>query len=114
MDNNNQDNSNDNDNPKNKDKEENSDFAARLKAAQAGFAKEGNEGKNKAQDQGAERSSRAGSEFLANIFAGALIGYLIDSFFNTEPWGLIFMMVMGFVSGVYRANAAMKKNNDNQ
>jgi len=56
------------------------------------------------------KNSRAGSEFLLNVFAGGLIGYGVDYTFSTLPWGIIFFMIMGFVSGVYRANAEMKKN----
>ncbi len=55
-----------------------------------------------------KRGARAGSEFLANVFAGAFIGYGIDWYFETTPWAVIFFILMGFVSGVYRANAAMK------
>ncbi len=58
----------------------------------------------------AKKSARAGSEFLANIFAGAILGYGIDWYFETLPWGMIFFIIMGFISGVYRANAAMKES----
>ncbi len=56
-----------------------------------------------------KKSARAGSEFLANIFAGALLGYGIDWYFKTTPWAMIFFIIMGFVSGVIRANEATKK-----
>ncbi len=58
----------------------------------------------------AKKSARAGSEFLANIFAGALLGYGIDWYFGTTPWAMIFFILAGFISGVYRANAAMKES----
>ncbi len=58
----------------------------------------------------AVRSGRAGSEFLANIIAGWVIGFGIDWFFGTKPWGMIIFMILGFVSGVLRANQAMQKN----
>lgn len=92
------------------------DFQARLKAARAEFDKmEEQTGRSAPRriDENTIRSGRAGSELLANVFAGAFLGYLIDKFFSTAPWGLIAMMVLGFVSGVLRANAAMKKNNQN-
>lgn len=62
--------------------------------------------------EGEKRSARAGSEFLASVFAGGLIGYGIDWFFNTLPWGMIGFIIIGFISGVYRANAAIKASND--
>lgn len=58
------------------------------------------------------KSARAGSEFLASVFAGAFIGFGIDWYFSTTPWGIIVFILIGFVSAVYRANAAMKVNDD--
>lgn len=56
-------------------------------------------------------SSRVGYEFLAHVIAGGLLGYGFDKLFDTLPWGIMFMIIMGFVSGIYRANKVMKKNN---
>lgn len=58
------------------------------------------------------KGSRAGSEFLANVIAGGLIGYGIDWWLSSAPWGMIAFIILGFVSGVYRANAAMKENSE--
>jgi ATP synthase protein I len=57
------------------------------------------------------KSARAGSEFLASVIAGGFLGFGIDWLFSTKPWAMILFMVLGFVSGVLRANNAMKKNN---
>lgn len=43
---------------------------------------------------------RLSSEFIAAILVGALIGYLIDTFAGTSPWGMIFFLLLGFVAGV--------------
>lgn len=63
------------------------------------------------QSPGAIASARAGSEFLASVFAATLIGYGIDTFFNSKPWGMIGFMMVGFITAVYRANATMQENN---
>ena len=60
------------------------------------------------------KSARAGSEFLASVFAGAFIGFGIDWYFNTTPWGVIIFILIGFISGVYRANSAMKSNSEDK
>lgn len=65
---------------------------------------------NKDDGQEEQKGARAGSEFLANVFAGALLGYGIDWYFDTTPWAMIFFILIGFISGVYRANAAMKES----
>lgn len=77
------------------------------------FKKEGIEEEQEyQQDQETKKQSRAGSEFLASIVAGGLLGFGIDYFFNSAPFGILFFMLMGFVSGVFRANAATQKNVD--
>ncbi len=96
-----------------KSKETKEDFEARLKAAREEFEQmETQTGrKSVGPTEGAMRSGKAGSELLANVFAGAFLGWLIDKVFATAPWGMITMMVLGFVSGVMRANAAMQQHN---
>lgn len=40
------------------------------------------------------------SEFVAGILVGAGIGYLIDKFAGTKPFGLIVFLLLGFVAGI--------------
>lgn len=40
------------------------------------------------------------SEFIAAIAVGAMLGYLIDRFAGTSPWGLIILLLLGFCAGV--------------
>lgn len=63
-----------------------------------------------AEDSELERiNTRAGSELIASVIGGGVLGYCIDMFFDTMPWGMFFFLVMGFVSGVYRANSVMRQ-----
>ncbi len=50
------------------------------------------------------------SQFLATVISGGIFGYIVDRFFDTGPWGMMGFILIGFVAGVRRANAAMKKN----
>jgi ATP synthase protein I len=58
--------------------------------------------------QGAERGGVAGygqafklsSEFIAGIAVGAGLGWVIDGFLGTSPWGLIIFLLLGFAAGV--------------
>ncbi len=43
---------------------------------------------------------RLSSEFIAAIVVGAGLGWLIDSFAGTTPWGLIVFLLLGFAAGV--------------
>ncbi|MER2534399.1 MAG: AtpZ/AtpI family protein [Rhizobiaceae bacterium] len=60
------------------------------------------------QSGGSKSGSMAGygkalklsSEFIAGIAVGAGIGWLIDSWAGTSPWGLIVFLMLGFGAGV--------------
>ncbi len=68
----------------------------RLKAA-----REREEQRNKPQVQGADANYRTGNrvlaELLGGIGGGALIGWVIDRFAGTSPWGLLVMMFFGII-----------------
>ena len=70
----------------------------RLKAA-----REREEQRNKPQVQGAGESEKLGnrvlSYLLGGILGGALIGWVIDQFAGTSPWGLLVMLFLGIVVG---------------
>jgi ATP synthase protein I len=59
---------------------------------------------------GMSRGFRLASEFVAAIIVGAGLGYLIDMFLPTRPWGLVVLLLLGFAAGVLnvvRATAEM-------
>lgn len=43
---------------------------------------------------------RLSSEFIAAVAVGAGIGWFIDRFAGTSPWGLIVFLLLGFAAGV--------------
>ncbi len=49
---------------------------------------------------GVGQAFRLSSEFIAGVVVGAGIGYLIDIFFGTSPWGLIVFLLLGFAAAV--------------
>jgi ATP synthase protein I len=52
------------------------------------------------------------SEFVAAIIVGAGLGYLVDMFLPTRPWGLIVLLLLGFAAGVLNMVRAAKQMND--
>ena len=64
----------------------------RLKAA-----REREEQRNKPQVQGADAGYKLGNRVLAELLGGALIGWVIDRFAGTTPWGLLVMLFLGIV-----------------
>jgi ATP synthase protein I len=68
----------------------------RLKAA-----REREEQRTRTQVRGADASTRAGNRVLADllggIFGGALLGWVVDQFAGTSPWGLLVGLFLGIV-----------------
>jgi len=43
---------------------------------------------------------KLGSEFIAAVLVGAALGWGIDRFAGSAPWGMIVFLLLGFVAGV--------------
>ncbi|WP_336066156.1 AtpZ/AtpI family protein [Nitratireductor rhodophyticola] len=61
---------------------------------------DGGEGKTKGDMAGAAQALRLSSEFIAGVGVGAALGWFIDHFAGTSPWGLIIFLLLGFGAGV--------------
>lgn len=49
---------------------------------------------------GIAQAFRLSSEFIAGVVVGGVIGYAIDAFFGTSPWGLIVFLLLGFCAAI--------------
>ena len=80
-----------------------SSLDARLKAAaDAGGARSGGA---RPTPKGQAQGSRVLSELVAGPAGGALVGWLIDRWFNTSPWGLLVLLFLGIavaMRNIYR------------
>ncbi len=80
------------------------DLARRLDRLSRDLASENKE----RRDAERPRSSNAGfagafklaSEFVAAVLVGAGLGWGLDKLAGTSPWGLIGLLLLGFVAGV--------------
>lgn len=52
-------------------------------------------------------SANQGYSFLATVIAGGILGYIMDAFLPTAPWGLLGMMVVAIIYATYKAQIAM-------
>lgn len=77
----------------------------RLNRLEAELAKKGVFKAPASEDERSETSSsvaqamKLSSEFIAGIVVGALIGWFLDRYAGTSPWGLIIFLLLGFGAG---------------
>jgi ATP synthase protein I len=68
----------------------------RLKAA-----RERDQERNRPKSEGASADYRIGNRVLADLlgglFGGFVIGWVIDAFAGTSPWGLLVMLTFGII-----------------
>jgi ATP synthase protein I len=56
---------------------------------------------------------RLSAEFVSGVLIGAAIGWVMDRWLGTSPWGLIVFLLLGFAAGVLnlmRAVGAVPQN----
>jgi ATP synthase protein I len=74
--------------------------AALKKVRPHGEADQGRVANAGATAQGMAQALRLSSEFAAGIIVGAGLGWFLDYFAGTSPWGLIVFLMLGFAAGV--------------
>ncbi len=55
---------------------------------------------------------RVGSDFIAGILVGGLLGWGVDRTFDTSPWGLIICLGLGFATGTHLAIRSARELNE--
>lgn len=54
-----------------------------------------------AEPSGMVKLFRFSADFVSGVLAGALIGWVLDRFAGTRPWGFIIFLLLGFATGIY-------------
>ena len=60
-------------------------------------------GVTRAQGNAETRGWAVGIEFVGAILVSGFIGWLIDNWFDTAPWAMIVLLLLGFAAGTRRA-----------
>jgi ATP synthase protein I len=61
---------------------------------------------NKNPPSGTAQALRAGTDLVAALAVGGFLGYWIDHWLGTKPWGMIILFFLGFAAGflnIYRS-----------
>jgi len=75
------------------------DFKTRLKIAKSKIKKQ-------VQSDGEKRGAflgsafKLGTELVAAVAVGTIIGFILDSWFDTKPWLIIIFFFLGAVAGI--------------
>ena len=73
--------------------------------------------KNSGFRQGMQVAFRLGTELTVATIIGGLLGYALDSYFGSKPWGLVVGIVLGVAAGclgVYRLAMTLTIEEDNK
>ena len=87
------------------------DLKTRLKIAKAKLQKKNENGKKKGVFLG--NAFKIGTEFVAAIAVGTIIGFILDNWFDTKPWLIIVFFFLGAIAGVLNVIRAAKKMQKN-
>ena len=84
------------------------DFKTRLKIAKSKIKKE-------VQDLDEKKGSfmgnafKLGTELVATVAVGTIIGFILDSWFDTKPWLIITFFFLGATAGILNVIRAAKR-----
>ena len=87
------------------------DFKTRLKIAKSKIKKQlDNDNEKRGSFMGS--AFKLGTELVAAVAVGTIIGFILDTLFDTKPWLIIFFFFLGAAAGmlnVIRAANRMQK-----
>ena len=89
------------------------DFKTRLKIAKSKIKKQINPNEEK-RGSFMGNAFKLGTELVAAVGVGTIIGFILDSWFGTKPWFIIIFFFLGSAAGilnVIRAAKRMQKEN---
>lgn len=83
-------------------------LSAKLADRQKGDAAENAKEKSSEESRkGMALGLKISSEFIAAIAVGTMLGYLLDRFAGTTPWGMIILLLLGFCAGILNVLRAL-------
>ncbi|WP_018700794.1 AtpZ/AtpI family protein [Amorphus coralli] len=91
-----------------RDADEMGDISARLRTLSgkieaqraARRKKDGGDNSSKSTFAGIGQALKLSSEFIGGVAVGAILGWLLDQWLGTTPWGMIVLLMLGFAAGV--------------
>ena len=87
---------------------DNKDFKTRLKIAKKKIENKF-EVENKKKTSFMGYAFKLGTEFVAAVTVGTIIGFILDNWFGTKPWLIIVFFFIGSAAGMLNITRAAKR-----
>jgi|TARA_B110000967_G_scaffold166897_1_gene175156 ATP synthase protein I len=88
-------------------------FKTRLEIAKKKLKKHSNNLNNNENGSNMGSAFKLGSELISAVAVGTIIGFILDSWFDTKPWLIILFFFLGSIAGILNvikvANRMQKK-----
>ena len=84
------------------------EFKTRLKIAKSKF-KKGLDDDNEKRGSFMGNAFKLGTELVAAVAVGTIIGFILDSWFGTKPWLIIIFFFLGAAAGILNVIRAAKR-----
>jgi len=84
-------------------------FKTRLKIAKEKLKKHSNNLNNNENGSFIGSAFKLGTELVSAVLVGTIIGFILDNWFDTKPWLMIFFFFLGSVAGILNVIKVAKK-----
>ena len=84
-------------------------FKNRLKIAKEKLKKHSNNLDNNENGSFMGSAFKLGTDLVAAVVVGTIIGFILDSWFDTKPWLIIFFFFLGSVAGILKVIKVAKR-----
>ncbi len=84
------------------------DFKTRLKIAKSKIRKQSDEDSEK-RGSFMGNAFKLGTELVAAVAVGTIIGFILDTWFDTKPWLIVLFFFLGTIAGMLNVIRAANK-----
>ena len=85
------------------------DFKTRLKIAKDKFKNDSIITNNNENGSFMGTAFKLGTELVSAVLVGTIIGFILDTWFDTKPWLIILFFFLGSIAGILNVIKAAKK-----
>ena len=89
--------------------EDQKDFKTRLKIAKDKFRNNSIITNNNENSSFMGSAFKLGTELVAAVLVGTIIGFILDTWFDTKPWLIILFFLLGSIAGILNVIKVAKK-----